>query len=124
MKAFIIFVVLFAASSLFASDYASMRSSALAQCGKIAPSEYQTGLLFNPDGYRSYYVRSECIQKVAIQFRDALLCAQVRRRYSLFSSSWGISMGTPQAANLRRKNCALLESGPEAKPCRYTTGII
>jgi len=91
MKAPVIFVVLVAASSLFGSDYVSMRSSALAQCEKIAPSEYQTGLLFNPDGYRSYYVRSECIQRVAVQFRDASLCGQVRRRYSLFSSSWGIS---------------------------------
>ena len=91
MRAYLIFFLLFSSTDLFATDYASRRSAALAQCEKIAPSEYQTGLLFNPDGYRSYYVRSECMQKAAIQFRDESLCAQVRRRYSLFSSSWGVS---------------------------------
>jgi hypothetical protein len=91
MKAFLILVVLFTAASLSATDYSSLRTAAVAQCEKISPSEYQSGLLFNPDGYRSYYVRSDCLQKAAIQFRDESLCAQVRRRYSLFSSSWAIS---------------------------------
>lgn len=91
MKAFLIFVGLLTAASLSATDYASLRSAAVAQCEKISTSEYQSGLLFNPDGYRSYYVRSECVQRAAIQFRDESVCAQVRRRYSLFSSSWGIS---------------------------------
>ena len=93
MKALLIFVGLFTVVSLSATDYASLRSAAVAQCEKISPSEYQSGLLFNPDGYRSYYVRSECLQRAAVQFRDDSLCAQVRRRWSLFSSSWGISPG-------------------------------
>jgi hypothetical protein len=91
MKGLLIFVGLFAVGSLFATDYASLRSAAVAQCEKISPSEYQSGLLFNPDGYRSYYVRSECLQRAAVQFRDEGLCAHVSRRWSLFSSSWGIS---------------------------------
>lgn len=47
--------------------------------------------MFNPDGYRSYYVQSQCFQEAAVQFRDMPLCDRVRRRLSLFSSSWGIS---------------------------------
>ena len=73
------------------SNFANMRAAAVKECEKIDPGEYQSGLLFNPDGYRTYYVRSECMQRAAVQFRDASLCDQVRRRYSLFSSSWGVS---------------------------------
>jgi hypothetical protein len=82
---------LIAASSASASDYVARRAAALAQCEKINPSDYQTGLLFNPDGYRSYYARSECLQRAAIQFRDDSLCEQVRRRWALLSSSWGVA---------------------------------
>ena len=74
-----------------ASDYAARKDAAKRQCEAINPSEYQSGLLFNPDGYRSYYVQSECFQKTAVQFRDPRLCDRVRRRWSLFSSSWGVS---------------------------------
>lgn len=49
--------------------------------------------MFNPDGYRFYYVRSECFQRTAVRFRDETLCRQVRQRHSLFSSSWGYSSG-------------------------------
>jgi hypothetical protein len=52
---------------------------------------YQSGLYFNPDDYRSYYVRSECFQTAAVQFRDESLCTHVRQRRSLLSSSWGYS---------------------------------
>ena len=45
----------------------------------------------NPDGYRSYYLRSACFQRAAIKFRDPELCKEVRRRRALFSSSWGYS---------------------------------
>jgi hypothetical protein len=74
-----------------ASDYAARRAAAKQQCEAIDPGEYQSGLLFNPDGYRSYFVQSECFQKAAIQFRDPQLCDRVRQRWSLFSSSWGVS---------------------------------
>jgi hypothetical protein len=74
-----------------AIDYVTARSAAVSTCDAIDPAAYQSGLYFNPDGYRSYYVRSECFQTAAVQFRDASLCASVRQRRSLFSSSWGYS---------------------------------
>jgi len=76
-------------SILLAFDYADVRSRAVKACEAISPSESQSGLYFNPDGYRSYYVRSKCFQEAAVQFRDATLCDQVKRRWSLLSSSWG-----------------------------------
>ena len=75
----------------FSASYDDQRSSALKSCQAIDPAEYRSGLAFNPDGYRSYYVRSDCFQRTAVLFRDETLCAQVRERHSLFSSSWGYS---------------------------------
>ena len=74
-----------------ASDYDARRHSALQRCEAINPSEAQSGLFLNPDGYRSYYVQSQCFQDAAVQFRDISVCNRVRRRFSLLSSSWGIS---------------------------------
>lgn len=74
-----------------AAGYEELRAAAVAACRAIDPDEFQSGLLFNPDGYRSFYVRSECFQRAAVEFRDAALCAEVKRRWSLFSSSWGYS---------------------------------
>jgi len=82
---------LFNVTSVLSASYHELRSAALKQCQAIDPAEYQSGLFFNPDGYRSYYVRSECFQKTAVQFRDEALCAEVRQRFSLWSSSWGYS---------------------------------
>jgi len=79
------------AAPLFAASYDELRAAAAKNCRAIDPAEYQSGLFFNPDGYRSYYVRSECFQRNAVQFRDAALCAEVKQRPSLFSSSWGYS---------------------------------
>lgn len=74
-----------------ANNYAEMRSAAVKRCEAIDPSEYQSGLAFNPEGYRSLYVRSACFQRAAVMFRDESLCAQVRERWSLLWSSWGYS---------------------------------
>jgi hypothetical protein len=79
------------------NPYPSRREAAVKRCEAISAKEYQTGLFFNPDGYRSYYVRSQCFQDAAVLFRDRDLCDEVRRRWSLFSSSWGYS-----AANCRK----------------------
>ena len=89
-------LVLFVGFSLFATpvlaaSYDELKAAAVKNCRAIDPAEYQSGLFFNPDGYRSYYVRSECFQRTAVQFRDAALCAEVKQRRSLFSSSWGYS---------------------------------
>jgi hypothetical protein len=82
-----------AVAGLHAADYVGARSTAVSTCEAIDPTESQSGLLLNPDGYRSYYVRSQCFQTAAVQFRDESLCAQVRQRRSLISSSWGYSPG-------------------------------
>ena len=71
--------------------------AAVRACEAIARSESQSGLYGNPDGYRSYYVRSKCFQDAAVRFRDPRLCEQARQRRSLFASSWGYS-----PANCRR----------------------
>jgi len=73
------------------NDYERQRALAVSACEAIKSREYQSGLALNPDGYRSYYVRSQCYQKVAKKFRDSRLCAMVRQRRSLFASSWGYS---------------------------------
>ena len=81
----------FNATPSFSAGYDDQRSSAVKVCQAIDPADYQSGLIFNPDGYRSYYLRSECFQRIAVRFRDETLCRQVKQRVSLFSSSWGYS---------------------------------
>ena len=73
------------------NDYMQQHAMAVSACEAIGAREYQSGLALNPDGYRSYYLRSQCDQKAAIRFRDIKLCAKVRQRRALFSSSWGYS---------------------------------
>ena len=73
------------------NDYQEQHARAVSACEAIGSREYQSGLALNPDGYRSYYLRSQCYQKAAIQFRDIRLCSKVRQRRALFSSSWGYS---------------------------------
>ena len=73
------------------NDYMQQHAMAVSACEAIGAREYQSGLALNPDGYRSYYLRSQCDQKAAIKFRDTKLCAKVRQRRALFSSSWGYS---------------------------------
>jgi len=80
-----------ALSAAVTNDYDAQRAAAMRKCEAVDAREYQTGLLFNPDGYRSYYARSRCFQDAAIAFRDPGLCDRVRQRRSLFSSSWGYS---------------------------------
>src|SRR5215813_13557750 len=84
---------LLGAPAASAAGYEELRTGAVAACRAIEPAESQSGLLFNPDGYRSYYVRSECLQRAAVEFRDESLCAEVKQRRAWFSSSWGISRG-------------------------------
>jgi hypothetical protein len=74
-----------------AETYAELRATAVQKCEAVDPSEYQSGLAFNPDGKRSYYPRSACFQETATRFRDESLCVQVKERWSLFWSSWAFS---------------------------------
>jgi hypothetical protein len=79
------------AQSAAAGSHPELRAAAVGRCEAIDPGESQSGLFFNPDGYRSYYARSLCFQQAAVAFRDPALCRRVKRRLSLFSSSWGYS---------------------------------
>lgn len=79
------------------STYDGRLGAAVKACEAIDRSKSQSGLYGNPDGYRSYYVRSKCFQDAAVRFRDARLCDQAKQRRSLFASSWGYS-----PANCRR----------------------
>lgn len=80
----------------FSVTYGELRSAGVKRCEAINGADYQSGLALNPDGYRSYYVRSECFQRIAVEFRDQPLCSQVKERWSLLSSSWGYSKGNCQ----------------------------
>ena len=80
-----------AMAATLASEYDKLRAASVKKCNAIDAAASQTGLYFNPDGYRSYYLRSQCFQEAAVNFRDETLCAQVKQRRSVLSSSWGYS---------------------------------
>ena len=105
-----------------ATDYVALRDQSLARCSEIDSSDYQTGLWGNPDGYRSFYKKSACIQRAAIEFRDSTLCRKVKRRFALFSSSWGYSKSNcldlvSEAYNKDRRELQALRQ-------RYTAGPV
>lgn len=104
------------------AEYEPMREAAVRSCEAIDPSEYRSGLFFNPEGHRSYYVRSECFQRIAVQFRDEELCAQVRRRRAWFSSSWGYSKS--QCRKLVREGLAADEEALQGEKRRYQRGRV
>ena len=85
------FLIWASATGAEADQLVKRYAIAVNKCKTIDPDEYRSGLVFNPDGYQSYYVRSVCFQHVAIDFRDPVLCSEVSRRLALFSSSWGYS---------------------------------
>lgn len=119
---------LFATAIAAAVDYADARSRAVKACEAISPSDSQSGLYFNPDGYRSYYVRSKCFQEAAVLFRDVALCDQVKERRSLLASSWGytaarcrqlVTEGTAaDRAELERLKTAYAASGIKLRDVR------
>jgi hypothetical protein len=87
--------------AVIGSPYEKGRASAIKACQAVDPGESQSGLYFNPEGYQSYYLQSKCFQDAAVRFRDVSLCAHVRQRRALLSSSWGYS----------RANCRKLVDG-------------
>lgn len=97
-KILILSLILFFSLPAFseAAEVEAMLANAINQCEQIGSREYESGLIFNSDGYRSYYKRSACLQRAAVGFRERSLCSQVRRRFSLFASSWGYSRGNCQ----------------------------
>jgi len=76
-----------------ASLYDGQLRRGLEECERIERSAHESGMWLNPEGYGSYYLRSACFQRLAVRMRALDLCKQVRRRWSLLSSSWGYSEG-------------------------------
>ncbi len=72
------------AANAWADDWQLRFEHALGECQAISTSDYETGLIFNPPGKHTYYKRSRCLQELAIEWREAKLCAEVRERRSLF----------------------------------------
>lgn len=105
-----------------ARGYVEQRSDAVKRCETVDPAEYRTGLMLNPDGYRSFYVRSACFQDAAVKFRDKSLCALVKRRWSLFSSSWGYSGS--RCRTLVGEAVAEDRASLEAERGRYRQGAV
>jgi hypothetical protein len=116
------FLSCFGAQVSFASDYAARRAAAVKKCEAINPSESRSGLMFNPDGYKSYYVRSLCFQEAAVQFRDLGMCDRVRRRISLFWSSWGVS--TAECRKLVSNGIAQDRTELESEKRLYASGAM
>ena len=106
----------------FSASYDELRAAAIKTCQAIDPAESRSGLIGNPDGYRSYYVQSECFQRAAVEFRDNALCSRVRRRYSFFSSSWGYS--TAQCEKLVAEGAAADRATVEDIKRRYLQGPV
>lgn len=113
---------LIAPQAVLSASYEQLRAAALKQCQAIDPAAYQGGLLFNPEGYRSFYVRSECMQKTAVEFRDGSICKEVKQRHSLFSSGWGYSPA--QCAKLVREGIAADEQALTDMKQRYRRGAV
>jgi hypothetical protein len=111
-----------ASSVVSGASYDELKAAALKQCQTIDAGAYQTGLLFNPKGYRSFYLRSECLQKTAAEFRDESLCALVKERPSLLSSSWGYS--PPQCTKLVREGIASGERALTEMKDSYRRGAL
>jgi hypothetical protein len=91
MRPFLLATLVIAVAQTQAPTYDTARATAVKTCEAIDANQSQSALAFNPDGYRSYYVRSECLQRAAVQFRDLTLCDRVRQRRALLWSSWGYS---------------------------------
>jgi len=122
IAALALLMVLSNAGLAFSVTYGELRSAGIKRCESIDASEHRSGLSFNPDGYRSYYVRSECFQRVAVEFRDERLCSQVKERRSIFSSSWGYSKVNCQ--KLAREGIAADRKILEDKKSRYLQGPV
>jgi hypothetical protein len=115
-------LVLIGMALVLASDYDERRAASVKTCNAIDPGASQSGLYFNPDGYRSYYLRSQCLQQAAVNFRDDTLCAQVKQRRSLLSSSWGYSAS--QCRTLVADGAAADRRTLEELKARYLRGAI
>ncbi|QOW25519.1 hypothetical protein [Lysobacter sp. H23M47] len=67
------------------------KAAELAQCQGIDADEYFTGLVFNPPGMQTGFARSSCFNRLALNYRDATLCVEVRERESMFFNGSALS---------------------------------
>ncbi|MEL7547003.1 MAG: hypothetical protein AAGJ84_10155 [Pseudomonadota bacterium] len=86
-------LLLQAVSSLLALSQADpdWRAERVAACEAIPKTQTSDGLFFNPPGLKTYYDRSECLQKAAVDLRAPDLCSRVRERRLPFQDGSGIS---------------------------------
>src|SRR3546814_11692364 len=75
----------------FHCNACDVKASEVERCQRMDPADYVTGLLFNPSGMKTYFKRSSCLQAIAVDYRDASLCEDVRERKSLFFDGSEIS---------------------------------
>lgn len=75
----------------FRCNACDLKAADVERCRRIDPAEYSTALLFNPPGMTTLFKRSSCLQRIAVEYRDASLCAEVRERKSLFFDGSAIS---------------------------------
>src|SRR3546814_4174525 len=75
----------------FHCNACDVKASEVERCQRMDPADYVTGLLFNPSGMKTYFKRSSCLQAIAVDYRDASLCEDVRERKSLFFDGSAIS---------------------------------
>ena len=73
-------------------------------CQSIPASTYETFLIFNPSNIQTYYFRSYCFQRLAVDTRDEKLCDQVKERKSLSFDGSGISSTSCRKAVIEIKN--------------------
>lgn len=60
-------------------------------CREMSHLSFQTWLIFNPRGRRTYYLRSECFQTMAVRNRDEELCREVVERKSPYFDGSAVS---------------------------------
>lgn len=81
----------------FACNACDVKASEVARCQRMDPDASATGLLFNRPGSRTLYKRSSCLQRMAVRYRDAALCEEVRERRSLLFDGSAISRAACEA---------------------------
>lgn len=91
-RAILLILVMLVAECARPDDYfEQQRVFRLEKCMSIPAHEYTTGMLFNPPGYKTYYKRALCLQRLAIDEHDPELCVGVRERKAFFFDGSAIS---------------------------------
>ncbi len=85
-----------------------------ARCRAIPAECGPTGLLFNPDGMKTYYYRSQCYMDLALQEQKSEMCDSVLERKSFFFDGSYYSPHTCKAIiRLSQKDQAAPKISPE-----------